>query len=132
MKRILFLVYLLSHYIYSYAELSVTLNVETPGSLSSMIASSKKSEITHLTLSGVIDGSDILYIRNMAGAGIKGTLSSSECSLQYLDIANVTIVEGGAVYSYEHTKYRGSDRYSEYHQYKTKDNTITSFMFDNC
>lgn len=132
MKKILFLVYLLSHYIYSYAELSVTLNVETPGSLSSMIASSRKSEITHLTLSGVINGSDILYIRNMAGAGIKETLSSSKCSLQYLDIANVTIVEGGAVYSYEHTKYRGSDYYSEYHQYKTKDNTITSFMFDNC
>lgn len=132
MRKYFLLTYFLLSFVYGHAELAVKLNVETPGSLSTMIASSKKSKITHLTLSGTINGSDILYIRNMAGAGIKETISSSKCSLQYLDIANVTIVEGGAVYSYQHTKYRGSDYYSEYHQYKTKDNTITSFMFDNC
>lgn len=132
MKRIALLIYLLSLFAYCNAELAITLNVETPGSLSTMIASSRKSEITHLTLSGTINGSDILYIRNMAGAGIKETLSSSECSLVYLDIANVRIVEGGKVYSYEHTKYRGQDYYNEYRQYRTKNDTITSFMFDNC
>ena len=115
-----------------FAELSVSLNVETPGSLSTMIASSRKSEITHLTLSGTINGSDILYIRNMAGASVNGTLSSSKCSLTYLDISDVTIVEGGAVYAYEHSFYRGENRYSEYSKYTTKNNTITSFMFDNC
>lgn len=115
-----------------FAELSVSLNVETPGSLSTMIASSRKSEITHLTLSGTINGSDILYIRNMAGASVNGTLSSSKCSLTYLDISDVTIVEGGAVYAYEHSLYRGENRYSEYSKYTTKNNTITSFMFDNC
>lgn len=67
----------------------------------------------------------------MAGAGKEETLSSSKCSLVYLDIADVRIVEGG-VYSYKHTKYRGADYYDEHYEYQTKDNTITSYMFDNC
>lgn len=131
MRRIVLLFFLLSSFAYCNAELAITLNVKTPGSLSTMIASSRKSEITHLTLSGTINGSDILYIRNMAGAGKEETLSSSKCSLVYLDIADVRIVEGG-VYSYKHTKYRGADYYDEHYEYQTKDNTITSYMFDNC
>ena len=58
MKRILFLVYLLSSLLYCHAELEITLNIETPGSLSSMIASSKKSQITSLTLSGKLNSSE--------------------------------------------------------------------------
>lgn len=128
MKRILFLVYLLSSLLYCHAELEITLNIETPGSLSSMIASSKKSQITSLTLTGKLNGSDISYIREMAGAGYKGILSSSECALEYLDISNASIVSGGSYYAFEHTKATGyTDK-----KYYTEDNSITPFMFDDC
>ena len=122
MKRILFLVYLLSHYIYSYAELSVTLNVETPGSLSSMIASSRKSEITHLTITGKINGSDIKYIREMAD-------SYKKTSLAYLDISGAQIVKGGTYYTktYHFESYQ-RDCGEQY----TEDNTITPYMFCDC
>ena len=132
MKRIVLLFYLLSSFAYCNAELAITLNVETPGSLSSMIASSKKSEITSLTLTGSLNGSDILYIRNMAGASYNGTLSNSKCSLNYLDISNANIVEGGACYSYEHEITSSGDYYDDYNKFYTKNNVISSFMFDNC
>lgn len=131
-KKLLLFVYFCIISLYGHAELSITLNVETPGSLSTMIASSKKSMITHLTLSGKINGSDIAYIREMAGAGFNSTLSSSKCSLIFLDIANCIIVEGGSDYACQHTKYRGQDYYEDSHKYKTKKNTITAYMFDNC
>lgn len=129
MKRILFLVYLLSSLLYCHAELEITLNIETPGSLSSMIASSKKSQITSLTLTGKLNGSDISYIREMAGAGYKGILSSSECALEYLDISNASIVSGGSYYAFEHTN--ATIGYTD-KKYYTEDNSITPFMFDDC
>lgn len=129
MKRILFLVYLLSSLLYCHAELEITLNIETPGSLSSMIASSKKSQITSLTLTGKLNGSDISYIREMAGAGYKGTLSSSKCALEYLDISNASIVSGGSYYAFEHTN--ATIEYTD-KKYYTEDNSITPFMFDDC
>ena len=132
MKKIFLFVYLLSSFVYCYAELAITLNVEKPGSLSSMIASSKKSIITSLTLTGSLNGSDILYIRNMAGASYKGTISNSNCSLEYLDISNANIVEGGECYSYEHEILSYGDYYDDYNKFYTKNNVISSFMFDNC
>ena len=129
MKKMLFLAYLLSSFVYCYAELAITLNVETPGSLSSMIASSKKSQITHLTISGTINGSDIKYIREMAGAGYKGTISSSKCSLEFLDISSASIVSGGDYYAFEHTL--ATIGYTD-KKYYTESNAITPFMFDDC
>lgn len=127
MKKILLIIYLLSIWFNSYAELSVNLNVETPGSLSSMIASSKASQITSLTLTGRLNGSDISYIRRMAGAGYKGTVS--DCALEYLDISEASIVSGGSSYAFEHTN--ATIGYTD-KEYYTEDNTITPFMFDDC
>lgn len=130
MKKIFLLTAFFSSVVYCYAELSVTLNVETPGSLSTMIASSRKSQITHLTINGSINGSDIKYIREMAGAGYKRTISDS--ALEYLDLSNASIVQGGDYYSFEHyysssVGYQFTDK-----QYKTENNIVTPFMFDNC
>lgn len=129
MKKILILIYLLSSFVYCHAELAITLNVEKPGSLSTMIASSKENQITSLTLTGNLNGSDILYIRQMAGAGYKGTISSSKCALEYLDMSNASIVSGGSYYAFEHTN--ATIGYTD-KQYYTEDNTVTPFMFDDC
>ena len=56
----------------------------------------------------------------MAGAGYKGTLSSSKCSLEFLDISSASIVSGGDYYAY-------TDK-----EYYTENNAITPFMFDDC
>ena len=127
MKRLLFILISLSVAYNSFAELSITLNVENAGSLSTMIASSRKNEITSLTLTGNLNGSDIKYIREMAGAGYKG--SSTNGQLSFLDISNVNIVKGGDYYAFEHTA--AAIGYTD-KKYYTSDNTITPFMFDDC
>ena len=138
MKKLLLLILFSGLFSKVNAELAVTLNVETPGTLSTMIASSRVPEVTHLTLSGSINDQDVYFIRGMAGGTYKGRKYSG-CALEYLDIANTTIVESksyhsgyGNGYACQHTKYRGQDYYEEQISYGTKSNTITPYMFDNC
>ena len=82
MKRLFLLLCLFGSAICTYAELSITLNVETAGSLYTMIASSKQFEVTSLTLTGKLNGSDISFIRHIAGAGYKCTNTDGNISVQ--------------------------------------------------
>lgn len=66
---------------------TITLHVETPGSLSGMIASSKKYQITDLVLTGTLNGLDIILLRDMAGSDKYG--SSTSGKLETLDISGV-------------------------------------------
>lgn len=66
---------------------TITLHVETPGSLSDMIASSKKYQITDLVLTGTLNSYDVIYLRDMAGSGTKG--QSTGGKLETLDISGV-------------------------------------------
>lgn len=45
-----------------------TIHVATPGTLSTYITSNEKYEITSLTLTGDLNGTDIRYIREMASS----------------------------------------------------------------
>lgn len=125
MKKIYLLFICVICSVYSKAELAITLNVENAGSLATMIASSKKNMITSLTITGNINGSDIRFIRQMAG------YKNFDGALQYLDLSGANIVSGGESYSYE--RYRGSYGYTEDTDRKcyTKNNVVSSFMFDN-
>jgi len=49
------------------AELSKTVHVATAGTLSSLITEDEKFQITDLTLTGDLNGSDILFLKAMAG-----------------------------------------------------------------
>ena len=104
MKKIYLLFICVICSVYSKAELAITLNVENAGSLATMIASSKKNMITSLTITGNINGSDIRFIRQMAG------YKNFDGALQYLDLSGANIVSGGESYSYE--RYRGSYGYT--------------------
>ena len=64
---------------------TITIHVEEPGTLSSYIAESKKDVITNLSLSGNINGYDIVYLREMD-------------NLVTLDLSEANIVEGGYEY----------------------------------
>ncbi len=96
----------------------VTIHVETAGTLSSYIASNEKDLITSLTLTGDLNGSDIRFIREMAGWDVDGDATSGKLSV--LDISGANIVKGGDYYYYDinNNFYHTSD-----------DNIMGKFMF---
>lgn len=93
----------------------VTVNVVTAGTLPSLIASSKKYQITNLTVTGNLNGTDILYIREMAGSESRGF--STDGKLSVLDLSGAKIVEGGECY---------------YMDFKTSLNRIGYYAFYHC
>ena len=56
----------------SWASEPVVIEVQTAGSLSSLIEESQKNQITDLTVTGNLDGTDIRFIREMAGRDSDG------------------------------------------------------------
>lgn len=65
---------------------TIHLHIEMAGSLSSMIAASKKYQITNLTLTGTINEADIRFLKEMAGCRTEGKLAK-------LDITKCEIVD---------------------------------------
>lgn len=111
-------------------ELSLTINVERAGTFSSLIASSKREKVSQLTVTGYLNGSDIGYIRAMAGCEYTPTNGYNPGgNLRVLDISNAHIVSGGLAYAYGQ---RDDGQYDSSQKYYTEDNTITPYMFTNC
>lgn len=97
-----------------------TINVATPGTLPALIGDSDKNTITKLTLTGSLDGTDILFIREMAGSSFNTWEQNEEGQLAELDLSGATIVGGGAQYC------------SATDECYTTDNAVGSYMFYNC
>ena len=74
----------------------VSKNVATAGTLSTLISDAEKNTITVLTLTGNLNGTDLLFIREMAGSNVKGVPTAG--TLQYLDLSGATIEAGGDAY----------------------------------
>jgi len=91
-----------------------TVNVAKAGTLSSLLTESEKKSITDLTVTGRLNGTDIVVLQNMANE-----------SMTALDMGGVYIVAGGSVY-YTFTTPIGSTDYS------TKDNVVGAYMFHDC
>ena len=68
------------------------INVSTAGMLSTLISNAQKNTITDLTITGSLNGSDLLFIREMAGSDVNGVPTDGK--LQNLDLSGATIVEG--------------------------------------
>ncbi len=107
-KSILLIVCLLLN-IRGYAEgvSSVTLHVESAGTLPNLIDANEKYQITELILSGNLNGTDIRYIREMAGRDRNGY--PTEGKLAILDLLNASIVEGGKSYYDSYDCYTSND-----------------------
>lgn len=88
--------------------------VETAGTLSTIITEGAKYKITDLTITGELNGDDIRYLREMAGADFRGNTTQGQLSA--IDLSNATIVEGGNYY------YRDDKE-----NYSTHNNTLPSF-----
>lgn len=78
------------------------------------IGSIKKYKLTNLKIVGEINGTDLCFIREMAGRNVNGTAGK----LAILDLSEAKIVEGGDCY------------YGRY--YYTSDDVIGSYAFYDC
>lgn len=94
-------------------ELVVTIHLDTPGTLPSMIAESNKNLITKLTLTGDLNGTDIEYIRSLIVYETPGKLTD-------LNLSEANIVAGGNRWLY--------DGFYSY----TSDDTIGTTLFYGC
>ncbi len=97
----------------------VEVTLTEAGTLSEKIASDQKYEITSLKVSGPINGTDVRYLREMAGQNVWGDSISGK--LVELNLANANIVNGGNYYY--------SDRSYFYY---TKEDTLGYYMFSGC
>lgn len=104
---------------------NISINVTTAGTLSSKIAESKKYQIKSLTVTGNLNGTDIRYLREMAGRDVNGTKTNG--ILEKLDLSRATIVSGGDYYYTTNP----SSSYNSYKKY-TSNNQISDYMFYGC
>ena len=74
----------------------ITIKLDKAGTLPDRIASSKKYKITNLKIVGEINGTDLKFIREMAGCDYDGKETDGKLSI--LDLSDVKIVEGGSAY----------------------------------
>lgn len=93
----------------------IYLNVEKAGTLPTLIAEKRKYQIKNLCLSGYLNGTDINFLREMAGSDSYGKATPGV--LETLDISKCTIVSGGRSY---------------YNSYRTSDYKVSDYMFYNC
>lgn len=75
----------------------ITIKLEKAGTLPDKIGSTKKYQITNLKILGEINGTDLMFIRNMAG-GIDYYDETGEGKLSVLDLSQARIVVGGGPY----------------------------------
>ena len=76
----------------------ITIKLEKAGTLPSKIGDTKKYKITNLKIMGEINGTDLCFIRKMAGCDEYG--SYTEGKLATLDLSGSKIVKGGDSYYY--------------------------------
>lgn len=93
----------------------IYLHVETAGTLPTLIAENRKNQIKNLRLTGYLNGTDIKYLREMAGSDSYGNTTTG--ILEALDISRCTIVSGGRSY---------------YRSYQTSNYKVGDYMFYNC
>jgi len=104
------------------AQVSKTIDVATAGTLPTLITAGEKDQITHLTVTGNLNGTDIRFIREMAGKNVINEETAGKLSV--LDLSQANIVAGGDHYCIENREDIGLTD-SLY----TSDNVIGRIMF---
>lgn len=93
-----------------------SIEVLDPGTISLEISDAEKYNITDLTVSGALNGTDILYLVEMAGTTVYHDNEATPGQLTRLDLAGARIVSGGA-------------KYSQWPNYNTTDDVVGGNMF---
>ena len=74
----------------------ITLTLDKAGTLPDRIGENQKYLITNLKIVGKINGTDLKFIREMAGCDVNGKETDGKLSI--LDLSDAKIVEGGDAY----------------------------------
>ena len=74
----------------------ITLKLDEAGTLPNKIRYDQKNLITNLKIVGKINGTDLKFIREMAGCDVNGKETDGKLSI--LDLSDAKIVEGGSAY----------------------------------
>ena len=96
----------------------VTIKLDEAGTLPTKIAVSRKNLITNLKIVGKINGTDLKFIREMAGRDFNGEKTDGKLSI--LDLSEAKFVEGGDAYV----------RYDE--DYNTSNDKLGDWAFYEC
>lgn len=115
--------------------ISMTINVEEAGTLSTYISDDIKYTVSNLVLTGDLNGTDFRLIRDMAGNNYKGEIT--EGKLENIDLSDATIVEGGDPYiETQDVRYTMKDNnmsiYVESPKVYSSTNKISSYLFAGC
>ena len=97
----------------------ITLKLDEAGTLPNRIAVSRKNLITNLKIVGEINGTDLKFIREMAGRDYNDEITDGKLSI--LDLSEAKIVAGGSAY----ISYHGSCQY-------TYNDKLGDYAFDGC
>ena len=115
-------------------ETKKTINVETVGTLSTLIPETEKYLIEDLTLTGNLNGDDLALIRDMAGNNINGQLTDGR--LATLDLSGASIVDGGTYAQFTEEKYYIDANHSvsikNTDPYTSQANVFREFLFAGC
>ncbi len=107
-----------------------TIHVAKAGTLKDLISEDEKYQITELTLTGEINGTDFRLLREMSGKGYQDDHDyhyyDTDGKLGVLDLSGVKIVAGGDYYM-DHVGIELMDYY-----YLTNDNEIPRYVFYSC
>ena len=98
----------------------ITLKLDEAGTLPTKIAVSRKNLITNLKIVGKINGTDLKFIREMAGCDFNREKTDGKLSI--LDLSEAKIVEGGDAYV----------RFSENFYYYTSNDELGDYVFADC
>ena len=91
----------------------VTLELDEAGTLPNKIAVSRKNLITNLKIVGKINGTDLKFIREMAGRDFNGGKTDGKLSI--LDLSEAKIVAGGDAYvRYGDNYYTSNDKLGDW------------------
>ncbi len=91
----------------------VTIKLDEAGTLPNKIAVSRKNLITNLKIVGKINGTDLKFIREMAGSDFNWEKTDGKLSI--LDLSEAKIVAGGDAYtSYIYNMYTSNDKLGDY------------------
>ncbi len=95
----------------------VVVHVRKPGTLAACILPLFKYQITHLVVEGQINGSDLAYLREMAGSNAEGMETKGKLSV--LDLSRASFVSGGSPYYHRnHMKGGKIGKYAFYRCYR--------------
>ena len=96
----------------------ITIKLDQAGTLPDKIGSTRKYKLTNIKIVGEINGTDLCFIREMAGRDVRGEVTGGKLAI--LDLSEAKIVKGGGSYSYYHS------------YYYTSDDVVGNYAFWNC